>query len=104
MLVEGRLAEAERYLALARDESPEDADLQLHLGVLRFEQGRLVEAEGHLRHALLLEQRDPRPHLVLARVLRRQGRPDEARRHRAMASKLAPGGGRGRRGGEADDR
>ncbi|MCZ6465174.1 MAG: glycosyltransferase family 39 protein [Proteobacteria bacterium] len=90
MLREHRLADAERYLEQAESIFAGDPDVQFHLGVLRSEQGRLPEAEAHLRRMLEMEDADYRGHQVLADVLERQGRPEEAAGHRKTARELAP--------------
>jgi len=90
MLNQDRPDEAEPYLlrALAADES--NADLQFHMAVLRYKQGRGAESEAHLARMFALEPRDHRGHRLLARIHREAGRLEEARREAGIAAELDP--------------
>ncbi|MFP6629814.1 MAG: glycosyltransferase family 39 protein [Myxococcota bacterium] len=95
MLREQRLEEADAYLERATAIDHETADLHFHLASLRFRQDR-PETEHHLRRMLSLDPTDFRGHLLLARVLKAEGRSAEANRHMREAIRLDPG--RTRRG------
>jgi tetratricopeptide (TPR) repeat protein len=93
MIENGRLDEAEGYLQGAAEIDAENPDLQFHMGLLRFQQRRWSEAETHLRRMLELADSDFRGHELLARVLRRLGRHEEALNHRRQAIQLDPARG-----------
>lgn len=55
-----------------------DPSVQLQLGVLAFNSGKLAEAERHLKTSLSINADNPDPHYQLGLVLLKDGRPDEA--------------------------
>ncbi|HUG92601.1 MAG TPA: tetratricopeptide repeat protein [Planctomycetaceae bacterium] len=61
--------------------NPHSQLVQTHLGLHRREQGRLSEAETHLRTALRLDPKFESAHLGLGIVLAQRGQFDEAIRH-----------------------
>ena len=90
MLRHERWDEAEGYLARAAKIDESNADLQFHLGALRFHQRRYAESERHLRQMLERHGSDYRGHRLLAQVLRQQGRADEAKQHLLESVRLDP--------------
>ncbi len=90
MLGEDRLDEAETYLTRAEAARADNADLQLHLAVLREKQGRLEDALRHLGEMRRLAPEDFRGYALLARVLEAQGRRAQAKRARLRARALNP--------------
>lgn len=104
MLEAKRLDEAEGYLARALEARPENADLQLHMAVLRHEQGREDDALRHLAEMRRLAPDDFRSWVLQARVLEAQGRPEQARRARQRARALDPDGPARARAGAGGER
>jgi tetratricopeptide (TPR) repeat protein len=90
MLNQDRLEEAERYLSRAAAAQSENADLQFHMAVLRYEQARYEEARGHLRKMISAEPADHRGHRLLGRVYEALGQPELARRYARRAFQLNP--------------
>ena len=90
MLDAKRLDEAEFYLARALEARPENADLQLHMAVLRNEQQRPGDALGHLAEMRRLAPDDFRSYVLLGRILEAQGKPQQARKARRRARALNP--------------
>lgn len=72
-----------------------DGSVRVHLlrGEQALYQGRFEEAEAEARKALKLDESSELAHTLLALVLDRQGRADDAGRHYARAAELAPGSG-----------
>ncbi len=85
--------EAEVYLDRARTLESENANLDFNYAVLRLNQGDAKRAEAHLRAMLEVSPGDPRGHELLASILARAGRHDEAREHRLEARRLDPSQG-----------
>jgi len=90
MLEADRLEEAEVWLQRAEAARPENPDLQLHLAVLREAQGRPEEALPHLAEMRRLAPDDHRSWVLLARILKAQGKHAEAARARQRARALDP--------------
>ncbi|MDG2050362.1 MAG: glycosyltransferase family 39 protein [Myxococcota bacterium] len=86
----GELAQAEHYLERAEEYNPESADVWFQLAALRYEQQRLEDAKFYLFRLIQREEKDHRPHLMLALIFRKQGQPLMAQRHRIAAKRLAP--------------
>jgi tetratricopeptide (TPR) repeat protein len=87
----GRLADAERLLALAAERSPDLPNVRTYLALAYVEQGRLAEAEAILPGEL---ERNPREPLVLMAIglLRfRQERWADAARHLSDSRVVDPG-------------
>lgn len=98
MLNHDRPAQAEPHLQRAFEIDSENPDLLFHMGVLRYKQGRLAEAERHLLKMCELRKGDHRGHRLLARIYRQTGRRREAIREARIAFELDPDtAGRGRR-------
>jgi tetratricopeptide (TPR) repeat protein len=90
MLQTKRYDEAEPYLLRAASFNADNADLQFHLAVMRFHQHRYPDSEQHLKRMLALDDTDFRGHRMMALVLRRQGRMEEARKYRLEGLRLNP--------------
>ena len=90
MIRHQRFDEAEEYLQRAAAIHEGGADLEFHLAVLRVNQDRYADAERHLRRMLETADDDYRGYRLLARVLRRLNRPEEARRHQQRSIELDP--------------
>ncbi len=96
MVRDGRLQEADDYLARAAAIPHESADLHFHLAALRMKQDRPEDAEHHLRRMLALDPTDFRGHRLLAQLLRARGDKQAANHHARESVRLDPG--RKRRG------
>ena len=70
---QGRLDEAERYLAEAVGYSPDSALAHYRLGLLRERLAQTEDAIAALNRAAALAPEDHRPHYALARIFRRAG-------------------------------
>ncbi len=90
LLHAGDLEGSGRYLERAASIRAADPDIQFQLAVLRQQQGRVREAEAHLRRMLELAEDDYRGHLALARLLTAEGREEEAMPHRRRWRELDP--------------
>jgi tetratricopeptide (TPR) repeat protein len=90
MLNADRIEEAERYLDRASAIGTASADLQFQLGVLRYKQERLADAEAHLLEMVELEPTDHRGHKLLARIYREMGRGRDSLRSSQRAYQLNP--------------
>lgn len=75
----GSLSEAERVLTAAIQTHPSALDLSL-LGTIETQQGDLIQAETHIRKALLLEPGLQGARLTFATVLEGEGKSTEAQR------------------------
>ena len=84
----GRYGEAERVTRTALETSPDSAELQYALGLVRMRQGRDAEAEQALRRAAELDPADDRFQRKLADLLTRTGRENEGRARLAWADRL----------------
>ncbi len=80
----GRPEQARRLLERAKSLEPEKASIREALGIAYFRVRRWREAEAEFRKILDLSPVDLHAHLALARALERQGRVDEARKHRRL--------------------
>jgi len=69
---------------------PACAEALYNLGVARFMQGRLTEAEGHVRASLECNPADAQAHAFLAQVLLQLRKPGEAAEHARRAAELDP--------------
>ncbi|MEU4740882.1 BTAD domain-containing putative transcriptional regulator [Actinosynnema sp. NPDC023658] len=99
----GRVEDARKHLgealAGARATGNRDLESEVHdtLGELATVEGDPVTAVDHHRRALALTRRtgdrheESRAHTGLARAYEAWGRPDDARRHRLLANRRAPG-------------
>jgi predicted Zn-dependent protease len=77
-----------RALAPVVEETPEDVGTRLLLARAYYHAALLKPAEEHLREILDREPTESYAHLMLARTLERQSRPDEATKHRRLAAAL----------------
>ena len=80
-ITEGRFTKAERGLRNALEGTGEPSvsmRARLGLGSIQELRGKLPEAEAHYRSAMTLAERNPLPGLMLATILIRQDRTDEA--------------------------
>ncbi len=84
----GHPAQATVPLERAKRLEPEKASIREALGIAYFRITRWSEAEAEFRKVLELSPVDGYAHLALARSLEKQGRVDEARRHRKLARSL----------------
>jgi Flp pilus assembly protein TadD len=84
----GRPKEATQSLERAKTLEPEKASIREALGIAYFRLMRWGEAEEEFRKVIDLSPVDGDAHLALARTLDRQGRRDEARRHRVLGDHL----------------
>jgi Flp pilus assembly protein TadD len=85
-----RLAEAERYLAKARDLQPGDPSILDSWGWLRFQQGRAREAIRILDRASRFSPREPEILVHLATAWAADGAPRTAAEVLIQAEKLGP--------------
>lgn len=88
LLRAGRPEQATTPLEAARRLEPEKASIREALGIAYFRVTRWQDAEAEFRKVIDLSPVDGYAHLALARSLERQGRRDEARRHRKLAKRL----------------
>ncbi|MDH4176405.1 MAG: tetratricopeptide repeat protein [Thermoleophilia bacterium] len=84
----GLAAQATVPLERAKRLEPEKASIREALGIAYFRMTRWSEAEAEFRKVLELSPVDGYAHLALARSLEKQGRAEEARRHRKLARRL----------------
>jgi Flp pilus assembly protein TadD len=84
----GHAAQATVPLERAKRLEPEKASIREALGIAYFRITRWSEAEAEFRKMLELSPVDGYAHFALARSLEKQGRVDEARRHRKLARGL----------------
>src|SRR5918996_3591328 len=77
-LEESRLADAEKEFKLLIDLAPEEALGHANLGLTYLRMSHYAEAEKHTRKALQLSD-EPEIHLILAEILERSGKPEEAK-------------------------
>lgn len=88
LLRDGRTAASVPVLELALAHTPNSAETHYQLGRAFQQLDRLPSALTHLERAVTLDPRRPAARLLLARVLRRLGRPADAASHEQMASQL----------------
>ena len=86
----GDLEEAARQFRLALELEPEDADLQLSLGMALDRAGRAREALVELEAALRLDPRSAQANYMIGTILERAGRDAEAIARYAAAAEHAP--------------
>lgn len=82
------LAEAEHLLERAVSIAPDDPMALMNLAQVQVAQQNYLQAEVHLRHALLQRPNDAALHFQLARVLHKIGRGEEAKAEYTRASQL----------------
>ena len=70
------------------EETPDDVGTRLLLARAYFHSALLKPAEEHLVKILDRDPTESYAHLMLARTLERQSRPDEALKHRKLAAAL----------------
>lgn len=88
-----RWAKLEHYIALSREqllETPEDALLYGHIGLMLRSLGRLEEASEWSERALRMQPRSATLHGIRGHVLRSMGRDGEARAAYVAATDLRP--------------
>lgn len=86
----GDREEAVRQFRLALELEPDDADLQLSLGMALDRAGRAREALVELEAALRLDPRSAQANYLIGTLLERAGRDAEAVGHYAAAAEQAP--------------
>ena len=86
----GDREEAVRQFRLALELEPEDADLQLSLGMALNRAGRAREALVELEAALRLDSQSAQANYNIGTILERAGRDAEATERYAAAAELAP--------------
>ena len=86
----GDREEAVRQFRLALELEPEDADLQLSLGMALDRAGRAREALDELEAALRLDPRSAQANYMVGTLFERAGRDAEAMGRYAAAAELAP--------------
>jgi tetratricopeptide (TPR) repeat protein len=91
----GRLEEAVKMLEKHAEAAPASLELRVRLGVLLLAAERMDEGEAVLKAVLRIDARQALAHQALAKLYRRQDKPDEARPHAAELLKI--------RGGDADE-
>ncbi|MEM1084853.1 MAG: tetratricopeptide repeat protein [Verrucomicrobiota bacterium] len=91
----GRIDEAIEMLEIHTAADPSSLDLRIRTGVLMFVRERHEEGEALLQEVLKIDPRKALAHQSLAKLYRRQEKPDEARPHAAEVLKI--------RGGDADE-
>lgn len=91
----GRLDEAVIVLQDHAEAAPSSLELRVRLGVLLLAAKRMDEGEAVLKEVLRIDTRQTLAHQALAKLYRKQEKPDEARPHAAEVLKI--------RGGDADE-
>ncbi|MEP4078057.1 tetratricopeptide repeat protein [Haloferula sp.] len=91
----GRAAKAVEVLEKHTEAAPSSLELRVRLGVLLFVAERTDEGEEVLKEVLRIDARQALAHQSLAKLYRKQEKPDEARPHAAEVLKI--------RGGDADE-
>ena len=91
----GRLAEAVKMLELHAEAAPSSLELRVRLGVLLLAAERMDEGQAVLQEVLRIDARQALAHQALAKLYRKQEKPDDARPHAAEVLKI--------RGGDADE-
>ena len=88
----GEIEEAIRHCKVAIDLDPEFGNPYNDIGVYLMQQGKMDEAEGWLRRALIAKRYEPRhfPHLNLGRIYVSRSRHSEAIQEFLKALELAP--------------
>ncbi len=86
----GRISEAEKLVARARDEFPEHPWPHVKLSDIRERQGRLRDAEDSLLRAVCLRPENAWVHRRMAEFLERRGRLEEAAEPLERAMRLEP--------------
>jgi tetratricopeptide (TPR) repeat protein len=85
LLEQGRAGEAEEQFRAVLERAPHHERALLGLGRSALLRGALDEAREHLHRVTLREPRLRAPHVLLAEVYQRQGKPAEAESERRMA-------------------
>lgn len=88
LLESGIYEDAISYLRRASEIDAQNSDVWYNLGKAELLAGRHVPAEISLRKAIALNPQDPSPHYLLARVLDKLGKGDEARNERQRFAEL----------------
>jgi Tfp pilus assembly protein PilF len=91
----GRLAEAVKMLEMHAEAAPASLELRVRLGVLYLAAERMEEGEAVLKEVLRIDAQQALAHQALAKLYRKQEKPDEARPHAAEVLKI--------RGGDVDE-
>lgn len=91
----GRLDEAVNVLEQHAKAAPSSLELRVRLGVLLLAAEKMDDGEAVLIEVLRIDARQALAHQALAKLYRRQEKPDEARPHAAEVLKI--------RGGDADE-
>jgi tetratricopeptide (TPR) repeat protein len=86
-----RLSEAIEMLALHVAAAPASLELRTRMGILQLAAGRTEEGEGTLLEVLSIDPRQALAHQSLAKLYRKQEKPDAARPHAAEALKIRGG-------------
>lgn len=81
---QGRMLDAQIVLAAAIDRHPQDGNVYYALGLLRFAENRLPEAEKLARAAHFYPSHSPDAHLLLAKIYAREGKSDDTLRRRQL--------------------
>ena len=84
----GDLQSALSLLLGAAAITPEDADVQEHLGHIYLDLNQLPQARSHLAKAVALHPGDGRLHFLLGQAYRRSGMNDESKAEFALAASL----------------
>lgn len=77
-----------RVLVPVVEQTPDDVGTRLLLARAYFHSALLKPAEEQLQEIIQREPTESYAHLMLARTLERQSRPDEAGKHRRIAAAL----------------
>ena len=77
-----------RALAPVVEETPDDVGTRLLLARAYYHAALLKPAEEHLQQVIEREPTEYYAHLMLARTMERQSRPDEGTKHRRIAAAL----------------
>ena len=89
-----RLDEAQPFLRESLKFEPNFAQAHYQLGVLMEKYNEMAPAVEELNRAAVLDEADPQPHYVLARVYRRAGNEEQSRRElqifQSLQSKVTP--------------
>ena len=91
----GRLNEAVKMLEKHAEAAPSSLELRVRLGVLMLAAERMDDGETVLKDVVRIDARQALAHQALAKLYRKQEKPDEARPHAAEVLKI--------RGGDADE-
>jgi Tfp pilus assembly protein PilF len=87
----GRLPEAVEMLALHVAADPASLNLRTRLGILQLAAEKTEEGEATLKEVIAIDPRQGLAHQSLAKLYRKQERPDAARPHAAEALKIRGG-------------